>query len=197
MAVQSLTGHHVMIRYVRTACCLSYWQKSLCDTVMAPRLFSPLSTVHCLWPNPDRKLIAAGSNLKPVPQRNHTAQGGHGHRLLSGWAERGQKERAVTWSVLNIWTSRVGRFLKLNLIVASCTDEMLCILTFIRSHSDRRDASRRRFSCLENLLEDIKSSPRDKCNSAFSSSSSSSLTNVPLHVFILYVHCEHAPACSF
>lgn len=158
---------------------------------------SSLSTVRRLRPNPDRKLIPARSNLKSKPQRNHMALGGHSRRLLSGWADCGQKERTVTGSFLNVWTSRPGRFLKSSLIVASCTDEMLCILTFIRSHGDRRDESRRRFSCLENLLEDIKSSLRDEDNLAFSTSFLSSLTDVALHIFLLYVCLEHVPTCNY
>lgn len=51
-----------------------------------------------------------------------------------------------------------------SLIVASCTDELLCILAFIRSDGDRRSVSRRRFSNSEKLLEDIKSFLRDEDN---------------------------------
>lgn len=45
--------------------------------------------------------------------------------------------------------------------MASCTDELLCILAFIRSDGDRRSAGGRQFNS-ETLLEDIKRFLRDK-----------------------------------
>lgn len=56
--------------------------------------------------------------------------------------------------------------LKLSLIVESCTDEPLCIRAFIRSDGDGGNASGRRFSNLDELLEDMKSFLRDEDDSA-------------------------------
>lgn len=73
-------------------------------------------------------------------------------------------------------------FLKLSLIVVSCTDELLWILTFIWSHADKRNVSRRRISNLEKLLEDVKSFLRDEDNLAFSSSLSHLLGRMCLYM---------------
>lgn len=131
-----------------------------------PVLFS----IHC----PHRLLTAEprpgaySCEVKPEVRasKGHMASGSHRRRLPSGRADRGQKEWTVAGSFLNVSTPRPGRFLKSSLIVASCTDEPLRILAFIRSDGDRRSVSRRRFSKLEKLLEDMKSFLRDEDHSA-------------------------------
>ena len=150
---------------------------------MAPCLSFSLSTVHsdCLRLNPDSKLIAARSNPKPELQRptRRAADMAADYCL----AELAADKRSGL-SPGRFWTFQhrdPAGFLKSSLIVASCTDELLCILAFIRSDGDRRSVNRRRFSNLEKLLEDMKSFLRDEDKSA-SLISSGSRVSTRLHV---------------
>lgn len=143
-------------------------------------------SIHCphwlLMAEPWQEAYSCKVKPEVRTSKAHMGSGGHSHRLLSNRAERGQKEWTVTGSFLNIDTRTV---LKLSLIVASCTDELLCILAFIRSDPDRGNVGRRQFSNLEKLLEDIKSFLRDEDDSAFPSSFS----------HLLWLMCLQASSC--
>lgn len=74
-----------------------------------PVLFS----IHCpLWlltAEPWQRAHSSEVKPKARASKAHMASGGHGRRLLSGRAGRGQKEWTVTRSLLNISTRRPGR----------------------------------------------------------------------------------------
>ena len=134
----------------------------------------------CLWLSPASKLMAARSNLSWSLKGARRASVIRSHRLPSRRADLGADCHRVLWTS---WWQGPG-FLKSSLIVAGSADELLCFLTSIRSDGDRKSVSRRRFSNLGTLLEDIKRSLRDENNS---------LSDARPHILM----CEDVHSCNF
>ncbi|MEQ2298764.1 hypothetical protein AMECASPLE_008755 [Ameca splendens] len=102
------------------------------DPLLLSTLLSTVRTNRsCL--NRDRELIAKRSNLKPDPQRP----------TVDGAADYRPTELTFPQSYFFFQTIQ-HIFLKLSLIAASGTAEMLCTLTFIRSDTNRRNINKRR-----------------------------------------------------
>ncbi|KAG8005502.1 hypothetical protein GBF38_001344 [Nibea albiflora] len=133
-----------------------------------PVLFS----IHCPHSllNPDRKLISARSNPKFEPQRPacRAADPATDYRLFELTADKrsGLSPGPLFFPLFEGFNTEVRAGVLKSRVLSWRAAQMSCSVSsaFIRSDGDRRSVSRRRFSNLEMLLEDMKSLLRDEDN---------------------------------